>query len=455
MKYLIFIICIFSLVSCKPTSQQLSNYDKMQLDNGLTVYFLKDESLPKLQLSLLVPFGQLTENQDNKGLSSAVTSLMRRGTAKSSYLELAEKIEFLGASFSASAGEEFSSFSIDGLSLHAKELMGIYKEILFSPTFPQKELERIKKLSMDSIQASLADPVKLIDILHSDLLFSESPYGSWPLGSLERLKNLNSNEVKEYYKNHFNPKGSILSVIGQFDNSTKKEIIAMFSEWETKGSSKTYFSEIKPIAKNTIHLIDNRGAPQTQIRMGHISVNRKHPDYLKLKIGALVLGGHFNSRLMKEVRVKRGLSYTIGSYFNHKKNIGEFHISTFTKNKTVGETLKVTRDTVKEFVKTGITEQDLTEAKAFLKGTFPRILETSSSLAKNLMVLNFYGVSETYLLDFYKSVDAISLADVNTAIAKYIRPDELAISLIGPRASIKSQLSGYNIKTIKPKSLLE
>jgi len=193
-------------------------------------------------------------------------------------------------------------------------------------------------------------------------------------------------------------------------------------------------------SKGAIHLIHKPDAKQSQIRMGHIGIARNNKDFIALRVANAILGQGFSSRLLTEVRVKKGLTYTVHSSFNAQKDKGPFLINTFTRHDKVKETINTIYDTVKLYLKDGITDQELQVAKQYLKGTFPRALETSTSVAYNIMLLKYLGVPLDYLKNYMSDVDKITTADVKRVANEYISPESLQVVVLSDKSKVTAQL---------------
>jgi zinc protease len=170
---------------------------------------------------------------------------------------------------------------------------------------------------------------------------------------------------------------------------------------------------------------------------------------MELRLANLILGGGFVSRLNSKVRDDLGLTYSIFSQFDTKKQRGTFVISTFTRNDKVGETIKNTREIFSQFVAQGITEPELAAAKAVLTGQFPMAIETTDRLALNLMLLRLYGVSDSYLKNFLKDVNAITVAQVNEAIHKHFSVENLKTVVYADQSKVGKQLKALGPVTVQ------
>ena len=187
--------------------------------------------------------------------------------------------------------------------------------------------------------------------------------------------------------------------------------------------------------------VENKpSAQQTQIRIGHIGLKRSHPDYMSVRLANFILGGDFTSRLNQRIRDDLGLTYSISSSFDFRLNEGPFLISTFSRHDVVGKVLEETLKMMNDFVDKGVTEQELNTAKSVFKGQFPAVIETADRYAGNINALRFYGVGEAYLANFNQLVSAVSVKQVNEAIKKYFKTQNLTVVLYTDKEKVMSQL---------------
>jgi zinc protease len=214
-----------------------------------------------------------------------------------------------------------------------------------------------------------------------------------------------------------------------------------FAKWESGPGKASELPLPLDDKKMSLQLFSKAGLQQSQIRMGHLGIARTDPDYLRLRLANIVLGGAFASRLNQKVRDDLGLTYSISSFFESKKGTGSFEINTFARNEKVGEAISSTLQVVREFRAQGITQAELDAAKALLIGQFPAAIETADRLAFNLLLLRAYQVPDTYLSQFFSNIDSIQLNEVNAAIRQHLDPDRFKVVVFADEKSVQKELS--------------
>ena len=169
----------------------------------------------------------------------------------------------------------------------------------------------------------------------------------------------------------------------------------------------------------------------SHLLFGHLGISRKDPDYLKLRVANTILGAGFIGRLFTEIRAKRGLTYSIYSYFDSREVPGPFVISTFTRPDKISEMIRETLKVYSDFSK-GVSESEVKDAVAYLKGSFPQIIETSDDLARQLLILYRYGIDPDYLKDYMNNVSKIDHKELNAIMSKHFHPDKVTVVVTGP-----------------------
>ncbi|MCB0362065.1 MAG: insulinase family protein, partial [Bdellovibrionales bacterium] len=287
------------------------------------------------------------------------------------------------------------------------------------------------------------------DVMFDSYLFGSHPYARRILGRKRDVQKMRRKNIIKYYLSYYRPNNAQLAVVGQFGPDIVKELEGAFKSWVIRDQKKASFPEVPPIAAVQIHLIDKGDLPQSQIRLGHLGIKRTDPDYLKLRVANMILGGAFHSRLVDEIRDRRGLTYSINSEFDSRLDTGPFTISTFTRHEKVGETIGETLSVLRQFRDHGVTEKEVEDAQALLRGIFPRALETADRLAQTLLILRFYGVPDSYLTSYMDEIAKITTSQVNETIRNHIKPENLKILVYSPKGKVLEQLRPLGVVQVK------
>ncbi|MEK7356737.1 MAG: pitrilysin family protein, partial [Bdellovibrionota bacterium] len=314
-------------------------------------------------------------------------------------------------------------------------------EIVQQPAFSDQEIERVRKQTLAGIDRRIDNPDGYADLAFSEYLYGgEHPYGRPASGTAKSVAAIKKRNIVQFYLKAFQPGNAILAVVGKYDSNLKAKIEEGFGAWEKREVADFKFPEITAAEGRQFRLVDKTGLVQSQIRIGTFGIKRNDPDFVALRVANTILGGAFESRLMNRIRKDLGLTYSINSGFDARRERGPFSVETFTKNETAGQTVTETLKVLEDFRNSGVTSAELDRAKGYLTGIFPAAIETPEKLAFNLLVLRLYGISDSYLTSYLGKIDDLSVGDVNRAIQRHLDPKNLKVLVYSNSADVLAQL---------------
>lgn len=427
---------------------KLKPYKEINLENGLKIFFVKDMALPRFDLSLMVKTGQRDETLDSLGVNYFAANLLEEGTNQYSANQLADQLAMLGTDFSISPGTDFTYISIDGLTLSSEKIIELFSEIIFKPAFKDTEFIKLKKQVQSAIKKLQDNPSQLADMKINQIMFNEHPFSLPLFGNEKSVAKLKRVDIIKHFLKYYRPNNSYLAVTGALTDEIENKVIEVFKTWPMRKIE-------NPMAQNPIKMDEKKyfvsykkGSVQSEIRVSLPLFPRNHPDHLKLRIANEILGGGFVSRLNSKIRDQMGLTYSISSGVDHRKDVGTLDISTFTKTESTFQVVDQIEKELQRFVQQGISAKELAASKSLLMGQFPRSLETVEAFAFNLMYLEYNDISFNYLSEYYKNLDRISLDDVNTAIKTYLDLSKAKYLILGDNA-IEAQLKVFEPQVLK------
>lgn len=421
------------------------------LPNGLKVLWIEDAKIPSFGLKLLLPVGAAHDPKGQDGVASLVAALLDKGTAKRNATQIASELERLGLSFKAGADEDSTFVGIDGLSIHAEKATEEMFDLLTNSQFSDAEIKRGVELTSAQIKKMFDNPKAVATLAFEKTLYNDHPYAHLGVGSEKTLRKLKRAQVMNFYKSHYHPQSAVLAVVGKYGEAERQKVRSLFAAWKNDGKPLAAIPAPKVMPKQIV-FVEKSGLMQAEIRFGHLGIPRKHPDYLKLRVANTILGESFIGRLFSEIREKRGLTYSIYSYFDARETQGPFAISTFTRLDKIPEMIEETMAVHKSFVE-GVSEADVKDAVAYLKGSFPQVIETADDLAKQMLILHRYDVDRDYLATFMSEVSKVTASQVNEVIKTHFKPEEMLIVVYGPPGSEVGLEKFGKVLKIKPTSL--
>ena len=268
------------------------------------------------------------------------------------------------------------------------ELLPIIKQVISSPTFPEKEITKRKQRWIAELDQAKESPRSVIGSYYNKLIFGDAPYGNPVDGTKTGIEKLTKNAVEEFYSFNYNPSSSAISVVGDFNVPTMKNTLSdLFGDWKgypIKTIGDTYYNEV-PFNESTVYLIDKSNATETTFLIGGYGIKMRNEDQTQIDVINTILGGRFTSWLNDELRINAGLTYGVRSSFRAYKQSGTFSIYSFTATKNTEAALDLAIKTYNRLFEKGIDEETLASAKNYVKGQFPPDYEPASALANSAL----------------------------------------------------------------------
>jgi zinc protease len=447
-KYLVFKWCflvsiaflLFSFFCLQPPHALALNVKRTQLPNGLVVLHSENHNLPIVMVTLIVKAGQLHETEEKAGTANLVAELLTEGTKDRSSKDISEQVDFIGASIDASAGADFTSVSLSVLKKDIRNGFALFADILLNPVFPENELVRVRERIKGFLRQQEEDPSFLAERAFKREVFGNHPYGRLTEGTPATLDMIKREDLVRYHAGYFLPNNSILSVSGDL---TPDELNALLTEHLGTWNMKTLPE------KRTITLEDKRmkkvikidkDLTQANIILGHIGISRENPDYYAVSVMNYILGGGgFSSRLMQSIRDTMGLAYDVHSFFAANKESGNFEVGVQTKNESASTAIDEIRKQLRQIRKESVSDEELSEAKAYLTGSFPRRLDTNRKIADFLASVEFYNLGENYVKKYPDYINAVTKEDVLRVAQKYLDPEKYILVVVANQKNVVLQ----------------
>ncbi|HWG58228.1 MAG TPA: pitrilysin family protein [Candidatus Acidoferrales bacterium] len=412
------------------------------LPNGLRVFVVTDHSEPAVAAELLIlSAGTIKDPPQMPGVAEMTANLLTQGTEKRSAQEIAEAIDFVGGSLSASAGADASAVS---LSIMKKDLplgLDLMSDIVLHPAFRTEELERQRQQLLSGFAVNYSDPNYLASTVFSRVVYGTSPYG-WPgEGTPETVAKLSRDNVVNFHDSEYAPNHSLLAFAGDI---TPDEAFAAaekyFGGWRKLTVPPSQPAAASPVTGLHIWLIDKPGSVQTQIRAGSQGIRRSDPNYIPALVTNRIFGGGYNSRLNTEVRVKKGLTYGASSSFNSHRYAGSLAVATYTRTEKTVETTQLVVQLITQMSTGNVTPQEMDFARDYLAGVYPIQSETAEQVAGRVLTVAAFGLPADYNSTYPARVRGVTEAQVQAMAQRYFTPDNLEIVLAGNVAAFRDAL---------------
>jgi zinc protease len=424
---------------------QLPRIRVKELPNGLRLVVLEDHSQPAVWIRLALRAGSVHDPAGKAGLASMVAAMLNKGASGRTEDQIAQTVDGLGATLAASTDDDYLTVSAVGLSPYTDTLLDTVAGITLRPSFPPDSLERLRTQTLSGIQALLGDPHALADAVIGRLVFGAHPYGNLSTGTTSTVQSFTREDLQQFHRACFAPSGSTLFLVGDiaFDRAVSMARSAV-SGWTGGPGSPAPAPprppEGSPTDPPSITLVDRPGAAQTEIRIAAETTGYRDPNRIVGDVATAVLGrGQFESRLTKEIRVKRGLTYFVESYFERNALAGIFEITTFTKNSSTGEVVKLALDQARLMAREPVPAPELQARKQYRIGYFDVGVATLDGVLDRLVPAVLYGGGPADLTSYASKVQAASAAQVERLMS-HLQSHPFQIVLVGDRKAIESQV---------------
>ena len=344
------------------------------LNNGARVLFVESHELPMLRVSLVFDAGSSRDIRGKEGQALLTNHLLDEGAGNLSADDIATRLEGLGAELNTNVGLDMTTVGIRSLSDKAQlePALDVLKMLITEPVFPEASLERERGRLLVGLQRSEQSPGDVADKLFNRLVFGSHPYARPSSGDKKSVKAITRNDLVQFHRQYYVGANTVVVIVGDVKKSGAKRIAKHLVGGLPAGSAAPALAKVKDL-RSAITKRIRFPSSQTHILTGLPGVRRGDPDYFPLYVGNYTLGGGgLISRLSQEIREKRGLSYSTYSYFWPLRNKGPFTMGVQTRNSQAGQALKVMRQTLKDYLRTGPSEKELTAAKKNITGWINR-----------------------------------------------------------------------------------
>lgn len=448
-NYISFLTAFLLMLSATAQDYKLPAYQKFTLKNGLTVYLMEQHEVPKISVSVILPAGAIYDG-DQSGLASLTAAALKHGTRNYPKAKLDEELDFIGASVNTFASKESAGLYADFAAKDKDKVLDIINQLLTAPVFDTTEFSKEKKRMLVRLDQAKESPRSVIGAYFDKFLYGDHVYGNIISGTPSTVAALSPADVQKFYTENYIPNGSAISIVGDFNSKEMKTLITkLLSPWK-QGKQPDANLASKPVNKpagNRVLLINKDDAKETTFYIGSPGISRNNPDYVAIDVVNTLFGGRFTSMLNDELRVNSGLTYGAGSRFVPLKNSGSFIISTFTATPTTEAAIDTALSVLHKLHSKGIDETSLASARNYVKGQFPPRYETAGQLAGLLTQMFWYKFDESYINNFQKNVDGLTLEKAKEIIEKYFPANNLQFVLVGKSADIKKIAEKYGAVT--------
>lgn len=409
---------------------------RMVLPNDLVVLLVEAHALPFVTFRLLIKAGSRKDPVGEEGLANLTVRGLLLGTTRRSDTTMNKELNFMGTALDTSCGRDYATISLQVLKKNLNKGFDLFMEAVTQPAFPSQNVRREQDKILGYIQSAEDQPGEVAEKAFREALFAGSSYGHPVEGTRQSVPRLTADELVKFYRTYYHTNNAILTIVGDISLAEAKAMLfPQLEQWAKEKIPDRPFKSHFAQGPKTIKI--DRAITQANIVLGHGGVKRSNRDYYALSVMNYILGGGgFGSRLVEEIRIKRGLAYAVTSLFIPYKYPGSFQVILQTKNTSAREAISLVVEQIKKMQETPVSERELERAKKFLIGSFPLRFDTQDDLANFYSQVEYYKLGLDYAKRYSALIDSITQQDVLRVAKTYLHPKSFILTVVGNQKEI-------------------
>ncbi|MEW5847369.1 MAG: pitrilysin family protein [Myxococcota bacterium] len=421
--------------------------------NGMRVLLVENHKLPTVVISVMFKgAGGYADPAGKAGLAAMTAALLREGTRTRSAKDIADQVDFLGASLGASADWDRATVNASALSRDTATILELMADITLRPAFKAEEVERRRSQVLGAITQSLDDADGLAVKAFQRFLLGTHPYGFPLIGLHKTVSSITRDDIAAFHAANYRADNAVLVVAGDFKPDTLLPMLEKALGTFRPGTVPAPPPAPEPVPRKArILLLDKPDLTQAKITFGHLGIPREHPDYYAAVVMNTILGGGgFLSRLSNVVRSKLGLTYNIRSGFDARKLGGTWSITSFTRTETAVDAIKAAMAEIDRLQQGGVTSKELSEIQGYLVGSFALGMETPEARAGLLLSADLYNLGLDYIRTYPTKIRAVTAQDVARAAQSLLNVGILRFVVVGNASKLEAALSTLGTVETRP-----
>ena len=436
-----------------PRRYQFPRFERHVLDNGLQLVVAPVRKLPVVSLLAVTEAGAVTDPAGKEGLAQLTAAALAEGTAGGDGAELTRRFERLGADFSAHADWDVAGARVTVTSSRLAEALALFGEVLTTPTFPAREIERLRAERLAELLQRRTEPRGLAEDMFARFVYApDARYGRPADGDEASVAAIGRDDVAAFWAERYRPGGTTLVVVGDvgMDDARRLAEQALGGWRGERPPAVDAAPDQAARLTRAVHVVDKADAPQAELRLGHVGLPRRHPDYFAVTVMNALLGGLFNSRINLNLRERHGYTYGAFSHFDWRRAAGPFVVSTAVATDVTHRAAQEALLEVERFGDITVDDRELTLATDYLDGVFPIRFETTAAIAGALGGLVTFGLPEDYYDTYRANVRAVTPDDVRRVAREHLHSARLQLVVVGAAGALREPLDslGFGPMTV-------
>ena len=425
-------------------------FERSTLDNGLSIVVAPIRKLPVVTALALVDAGAAADAPNEAGVALLTARALAEGTERRDGVDLADQFERLGTALDSTADWDSATARITVTSDRLAPALGQLAEVIRSPSFPEREVERLKQERLAELLQQQTEPRGLADDMFARFAYAASSRYALPDGgTVVTVTGLNTSAVREFYRRRYSARSTTLILVGDVTVEQARAMVAdAFGSWSGRDVPRADVSDAPAELTRAVHVVAKADAPQSELRLGHVGVPRLHPDYFAIVVMNAILGGLFSSRINLNLREAHAYTYGAFSSFDWRRNAGPFEVSTAVRSDVTDAAVREILLEIDRMRAEEVTEAELTLATSYLDGVFPIRFESTSAVANALASLVSYGLPDEYFDTYRRHIQSVTRADVLNAARAHVQPDRLQIVAVGDAGAVRGPLEALGVGAV-------
>ena len=429
------------------------------LANGVRVCTVEHRQVPLVAVLALVPAGASSDPADRPGLAAITGDMLDEGCGDRSALDVHEALGRIGAQLDLDVGHDATVLGLTTLERYLDRGLELVRDMLIRPRFEQREFDRVRDLRLNRLLQLKDMPPALADRAFTQLLYRNHPYGHLPIGSEGALRALMIRDITSFHRRAFVPTRTTVIAVGDAAHGRMAEAVAQaFGSWTSAGSEPVADPDAFPPPTpppTRLALVHRGGAAQSELRIGHVALPRRTPDYHGAMVANMILGGQFVSRINMNLREDKGYTYGARTAFEFRRAPGPFVLHASVQSDATADAVREAIGEIRAIRgERPVTRQELELGRASLTRGYPRNFETADQVARGAAQLALYDLPDDYFTTFVPRVLALNEDEVTAIAAKHIDPDRLLSVVVGDRDKLMSSLKGLDMGDVSDVSVM-
>jgi predicted Zn-dependent peptidase len=426
-----------------------------ELPNGLMVQAIPWPAVPVVAVALVLPEGAAADPVDRPGLTGLVADMLDEGAGSRDAIALADAFARLGARFDIEVGADSTTIGLTTLARHTTASLALLADIVFRPHLEQDALDRVRDLRLSRLKQLSRTPAAPADRAFLKAIFGNGPYGHGVLGTTAVLQAVSRDDVRQRWSQTWRPQRATLILAGDVDAARAGEMAmtaGLGAAIDVPDVASPVRSDARPAGVGPVTwLVDRPDAPQSEVRIGHLGPARKSSDYHALVTLNALLGGQFTSRINRNLRETRGITYGARSAFDFRRSVGTFECGASVQaDATALAVSEIRRELAEVRQDRAITPDEIGWAKASLTRGYARGFETARQLVRAAATLVTFDLPDDTYDEFVPRVERLVESDLTDAAVRHLHPEEVAVVVVGDARHADALRESGTVEIVEP-----